>query len=355
MVDQKRHVSELRARLGDVDRELCSRLEERVKLSRQIRDLVEPESGAADIGDVAWLEALLSGADGDLSPEVLRAIFSQIRAAARTSKPPVAVACFGAEGTFCQQAAREFFGVAAQLHELSSAADALDEVKRERAGFAVLPLESTSEGVLQVNVLALARTSLVMVGQSEVRANHDLVTATSKFDELQVVYVTPASYLACGGFIHRELSSLRVEYVRTVAAALEQLHREPASAAIVPIASTENAEFTTLRANVGDVSDARLRFTIVGSRPPVRSGRDLTCLLFSISDRPGSLHDVLRHFAERNVNLKRMQAFPVREETFDYLFYVEIDGHLTDRSLVTALENVKRATRYFRVLGSFPA
>jgi chorismate mutase / prephenate dehydratase len=87
----------------------------------------------------------------------------------------------------------------------------------------------------------------------------------------------------------------------------------------------------------------------------MRSGHDTTCLLFSVDDSPGALFDVLRHFAERGINLKRLQSRPVHGAGWDYLFYVEVSGHITDRAVVTALEAVKRATKYLRVLGSFPS
>ena len=96
------------------------------------------------------------------------------------------------------------------------------------------------------------------------------------------------------------------------------------------------------------------RYAIAGARPAIRSGKDTTCLLFSVDDSPGALFDVLRHFAERGVNLKKLQSRPVSGKGWDYVFYVEVSGHVTDRPLVTALEAVKRGTKYLKVLGSFP-
>ncbi|MES1187500.1 MAG: ACT domain-containing protein, partial [Myxococcales bacterium] len=88
--------------------------------------------------------------------------------------------------------------------------------------------------------------------------------------------------------------------------------------------------------------------------PASRSSADVTCLLFSLDDKPGSLFDILRHFAERGINLRRLHSRPAGREPWDYVFYVEIGGHATERGVITALEAVKKSTRYLRVLGSFP-
>jgi chorismate mutase/prephenate dehydratase len=110
-----------------------------------------------------------------------------------------------------------------------------------------------------------------------------------------------------------------------------------------------------VRDNVGDIADLQLRHAIAGSRPATRSGHDVSCLLFSTNETPSALYDALRHLAERGITLRRLQSLPVRRDGIEYLFYAEISGHASDRSVVTALEAVRRSVRYYRMLGSFPA
>jgi chorismate mutase/prephenate dehydratase len=93
----------------------------------------------------------------------------------------------------------------------------------------------------------------------------------------------------------------------------------------------------------------------VGPRPSPRTGDDSTALVFSLHDEPGALLDVLRQFAEHGVNLSRIQSRPALGDGWAYLFFLEVIGHATDRQLVSAFEGVKRLTRFFKVLGSYPA
>jgi chorismate mutase/prephenate dehydratase len=139
------------------------------------------------------------------------------------------------------------------------------------------------------------------------------------------------------------------------AAAAELSAKEPGVAAIVPRATGEAAGLAMLRANVGDDPDLRIRFALASRRAAWRSGADTTAVLFGVSDQPGVLFDVLHHFAERGVNLKAIHSRPVPGESWNYVFYVEVSGHVTDRAVTTALEDVKRQARFVKVLGSFPA
>ena len=96
-----------------------------------------------------------------------------------------------------------------------------------------------------------------------------------------------------------------------------------------------------------------VRYAVVGPRSAPRTGRDLTALVFSVSDTPGALQAILSKFAEREINLTKIESRPSPGETWVYLFFMEIEGHATDRNVVLALEEVKRLTKYYKLLGSY--
>src|SRR6185437_11388515 len=126
------------------------------------------------------------------------------------------------------------------------------------------------------------------------------------------------------------------------------------SAAIVPRGAIGAQDLHVARENIGDDGEVRIRYGIVSRLPAQRSGADATALLFSVHDHPGALHDILQHFKERSCNLRRIQSRPVHGEGWEYVFYVEVSGHLSDRALVSALEGVKREAKMLKIVGSFP-
>lgn len=218
--------------------------------------------------------------------ESLEGIFREIFAACLALELPVKVVYAGLEGGAAHEAARARFGKTADLTAVEGTPAALEEVARRRAEFAVVPIETKREGIVQPTILALVATDLKIVSAVE----------------------SPANPANPGG---------------------------------------------------GDALE-RVRYAIVGARPSSRTGEDTTALVFNVPDTPGALLDVLRQFAERGVNLLRIQSQPAQPlqgtlflNDWTYLFFVEVAGHTTDRPLVTAFEEVKRLTKFFKVLGSY--
>lgn len=353
-VDRRREVLELRERIAKLDIEIRERLEARARISHDIHGLTEADP-SADGSEEEWFERVLGGASASMPQESLRTIFRAIRAAGRAIEQPVRLAVAGPEGGFCHQAALEVFGVTSHAVECSSVIEALSEVSRGRAAFAVFPLESSVEGVMQSALLTLAETDLVLVGERVSGATYDLMSLGKDLAALEKVYLTAVAHASCQRFLDQELPRVSIIDVRSPQVAAELSRELETSAAIVPERCGSRAGLEVLRANVNDIPDLKCRYAIAGQRPAPRTGNDVSCLLFGTDNQPGALYEVLRHFAERGINLRKLQTLPVRRDGLEYYFYVEAAGHASDRPVVTALEAVKRSVRYFRLLGSFPA
>ncbi len=353
MTDPNREVAELRERIAVLDRKLLETLDARAKLSREIHARSEGEP-RVDVGEREWREALVAASSGEMPAASLHAIFSEIGAAARAIEQPITVAYLGPEGSFCHHAALGYFGATANLVSAPTTKDALEEVTRGRAVSAVFPFESSADGLVQASVTALAETDLVLVGERISQATYDLANQSGELGEIEKVYATAIARAACERFLDAELPRAIIIDVRSPAVAVELSREETTSAALVPERTARAASLKTARANVGDDADVKVRYRIASARPAMRSGNDVTCLLFSVDDSPASLFGVLKHFAERGVNLRKLQSRPVQRGSFDYVFYVELSAHLTERPVVTALEAIKRNIKYLKVLGSFP-
>jgi chorismate mutase/prephenate dehydratase len=353
MTDERRDRSELRDKLADIDREILAQLDARARVSRDLAARTGGEP-SADLGEREWLESLVRAGAGDMPPESVRAIFGQIRAASRALEQPLAVAFVGPDGGFCQEAALQHFGATARYVATPGIVEALDEVVRGRVTVAVFPFESSVDGLVQPSVTALAETDLMMVGERVVSASLDLMSKATDLGAIEHVYATALGQASCQRFLDTELPRASVIDVRSPVVAAELARDESNAAALVSPRVGRAAGLETLRANVRDESDLKLRYGFASSRPAMRSGNDVTCLLFSVDDSPGSLFGVLRHFADRGVNLRKLQSRPVPHGSWDYVFYVELGAHVTERSVTTALEAIKRSTKYLKVLGSFP-
>jgi len=352
-MEPRRSTPELRTEIARLDREILERLEARARASKEIRGRAESEP-APDTTDREALTALTTVASGDLPSESLHAIFLAIRASARALEQSPRVAYLGPEGGFCHVLGHAHFGAGGSFIECPSVREALEEVARGRAACAIFPFESSADGLVQASITALTDTELVIVGARTLPMTFQLMGRAASPADLEKVYTTPGGHAACQRFLDSELPRVSVIDVRSMKVAAELAQEDQTSAALLPEPTGREQSLNVLRENVGDVAEIKMRYAIAAPRPASRSGADVTCLLFSIDDKPGSLFDILRHFAERGINLRRLHSRPAGREPWDYVFYVEIGGHATERSVITALEAIKKSTRYLRVLGSFP-
>jgi chorismate mutase/prephenate dehydratase len=225
-------------------------------------------------------------------------------------------------------------------------------VTRKRAQLAVVPFETTTEGPVQGTLLALLASDLRIAEIIEGKFDLHLMNRSGSAEGIETVYATPGDHAGCERF----LTSLGVAVidVATPLLACQRATEEPTTAALASEAFGAELGLEVAHRNVLDAGEERVRYAVVTSRPSGRTGSDRTSLVFGAQDGPGSLLDVLRVFAERGVNLTNIHSHPVDGDAWHYLFYVEMTGHFTDRPLVTAFEEMKRMTRFFKVLGSYP-
>ncbi len=361
MADRKREVEELRQELNRIDAQILDVLDKRGKAARKLRELRADQTPHLSLQDRGQIAALVGRASGEMPAEDLRVIFGQIYASCIALEMPLVVAYLGPAGAGAHAAARARFGAGAELLAADSTAKALDEVTRKRAEFAVLPLETLSDGPVQSTSAALTSTELKIALALEVTHDLHLLSRTGNVGDVEKVYATAADHAHAQKFLTQR--RLPVLDVKSSLIACEFATEDHGAAALTTeVFGTEKGLLVAAK-SVSDAGPEKTRYAVVGHRPSVRTGDDTTACIFSVQDAPGALLDVLAQFASRDINLTKIQSRPAHDAAADagkgadwaYLFFIEVMGHATDRTLVSALEEVKRKTRFFKVLGSYPA
>jgi chorismate mutase/prephenate dehydratase len=352
---------ELLSQLVALDRELLALVSQRATLSEALR---EERAGKAKPG----APRLAAPLDGEyvarvlaelgptaLEPSVALLVLRAVEAASLPSARAGRVVVPCARGDVAWLAARERFGPASSLSSQPSVQAALDEVARGRADFALVPYESARDGLSFSALLAIAQRELRLLAEHELEHRIDLVGASGASMAAVRRVLGPAHLLsACTAFLRASFADVPHVDEPSPEHAAQRVASESDTAALVPRGLPLPSGVTVWRESVADDRDARVRYVVVGARPAPRSGSDATALLFSVHDRPGALHEVLRPLAERGCNLRRIHSRTTGGEAWQYVFYAEVDGHATDRALVAALEGVKKAAKTLQVLGSFP-
>jgi chorismate mutase / prephenate dehydratase len=347
---------ELRQEMAKLDARLVAVLDERARLARRLGELRRDHVPSIPVADHAAIRDLVERSSGDMPRDALREIVREVFAAGLSLELPVKVAYVGPEGGAGHVAARGRFGPGdTNLVPAETTADALEEVLRKRAEFAVVPFETSTEGPLQSTILALMARDLRIAEVLDDSFDLHAVSRSTVFDDVERVYATTPDHALCRRFLDGLAPRVSVVQVRTPRMACQLALDEPGAAAIASEGFGASFGLGVARRDVRDADAARVRYAVAGTRPSGRTGDEATSFVFSVQDTPGSLLDVLRVFAERGIRLTKIQSHPAEGPSWNYVFYVEAAGHFTDRPLVTAFEEIKRMTRLFKLLGSYPA
>lgn len=354
-MDEKKKLEELRGLLAEIDRDILRAIERRARVAQDIAKLRTGTARVAPTADGPHLQALEKAATPPFPASAVRPIFTAIDSACRIFDVAPRVVYVGPERDFGWIAAHGHFGDGAELVRAdSSPASAIEEVARSRADFAVVPYESLKEGVIYPTVQAIAGADLKLIGEREITQVLVLVGRPGEIADIERIFVSPQDHVACLGYLESSHAKIPVNDVRSPIAALERALHEPRSAAIVPRGCPAPDGLSVIRENIGDEGELRIRYGVVSRLPAPRTGHDVTAMTFTLRERPGALHDLLTHFKDRSCNLRRIQSFPVPGEGWEYIFYIEVGGHITDRPLVSALEGAKQEAKTLKILGSFP-
>jgi chorismate mutase/prephenate dehydratase len=354
VVEGRREVDELRQEMAKLDAQILVALDKRARAARLLREARKDHAPLLPLTDHAAIRELAARSTGDMPQDSLRDIFREIYAACLALELPVRVAYVGPEGGPTHAAACGRFG-GPGVFVTEDAAAALDEVARRRAEFAVVPFETSADGPVVASVTALMASDLRIVEVLDARVALHLMNRTGNPADVERVYVTASDHALCQRFLTETDPRPVIVDVKMPLLACQLAAEDAKAAAIAHEAFGTRLGLETARRDVLDAEGQRVRYAVAGARPSSRTGDDVTSLAFSVQDAPGSLLDVLKIFAERGINLSNIQSHPVDGQAWQYLFYVDLAGHFTDRPLVMAFEEMKRITRFFRVLGSYPA
>ncbi len=351
---QRTKLEEIQQRLDEMDKDLLRAIEKRARVVADLAGLKADAAKVAPIVDGQRLRALEAAATPPFPAAAVRPIFAAIDAACRVYEVAPRVACVGPEGGFSWLAAQQHFGPRAQFLRAETPERALDEVARSQADFAMVVLETLREGIAFATIQAIAALDLKLVGERELSHSLMLVSRTGNVADVERVYANSLHHAQSEAAVSALFPKATVLHVRSANMAVDLAREHHGAAAITPRGAGVPNELRVLAENVSDEGELRIRWGVISRMPMSRTGNDATALIFSVHDRPGALLDVLQAFKEKNCNLRRIQSRAIPGEGWEYVFYVEVFGHVTDRPLVAALDGVKQRARMLKIVGSFP-
>jgi len=350
-------LARLREQIDAVDRAILEQLNRRAKWVLEVGRLKQSRGATVyeEAREKRIVSRLVACNPGPFPDDGLAPVFREIISATRSLEDGLSIAYMGPEGTFSHEAANLKFGRLAALEPVPSIADVFAAVERGAASLGIVPIENTTEGVVTQALDAFVESDVSICGEVLLRISNHLASRSGRIEDVRRVASNPQPLAQCRRWLDRNLPGVeRVETASTTAAA--QLAAADGSvAAICSAAAVEGNDLKTIEASIEDRRDNTTRVLVIGKQIPEPTGNDLTSAVFTIrKDEPGGLFRLLQPFAEEGINLTSIQLRPIRGKPWEYLFFLDLEGHRQDARVERALARVASVAHSHRVLGSFP-
>jgi chorismate mutase/prephenate dehydratase len=350
----------VRARIDAVDEEIHRFISERARLAQQVGISKAAGGRAVDFyrpeREAQVLRLARARNAGPLRDEEVLRLFREIMSACLAQQEPLKVAFLGPEGTFTQTAVLNHFGHSVRALPLLSIDEVFHEVEAGNADFGVVPIENSTEGTVNHTLDRFLTSPLKICGEVELRIRQHLMGTMGSLARIARVCSHPQSLAQCREWLDEHLPGIEQVPVSSNAEGARRARDEDGSAAIAGDTAAEVYGLKILAMQIEDRADNTTRFLVLGRKLFSPSGEDRTTLLVSVghTDAPGALYRLLEPLAKHRVSLTRIESRPSRRRKWDYVFFMDLEGHAEDRHVAKALAALKLRASLFRILGSYP-
>ena len=264
------------------------------------------------------------------------------------------VAFLGPLATFSHMACIQHFGGSVRLLPENTIQDVFEAVEREKTDYGVVPVENSTEGPVSLTLDRLIPSEAKICAEIMTKISHDLLSLRGSAGEVQRIYSHPQALSQCREWLRENFPDVRLEEVGSTAKAAQMAAGDPQAAAIASSLAAPLYGLKVIASQIEDQMNNSTRFLVLGRREAMRTGRDKTSVLFIVSHAPGTLFRVLQVFYEKGINLTKIESRPNKGKPWEYIFFIDFEGHATDPQVAQALHDVKEHVLFVKLLGSYP-
>lgn len=353
-------LDKVREQIDSIDEQIHALINDRARLAQLVGISKTREGRTVDFyrpeREAQVLRRARERNSGPLRDEQILRLFREIMSACLAQQEPLKVAFLGPEGTFTQTAVLTHFGHSVRGLPLASIDEVFHEVEAGSADFGVVPIENSTEGTVNHTLDRFLSSPVKICGEVELRIHHSIMGTMGSLGRIERVCSHPQSLAQCRVWLDEHLPNVERVAVSSNAEGARRARDERGSAAIAGETAAEVYGLKILAAEIEDRPDNTTRFFVLGRKLFSPSGEDRTTLLVSIShtDAPGALHRLLQPLAEHQVSMTRIESRPSHRRKWDYVFFIDIEGHADEPHVAQALEELRKRSSLYRVLGSYP-
>jgi chorismate mutase/prephenate dehydratase len=356
MPDKQLTLADLRSSIDSIDDRIMGLLNDRARLVMEVGRLKQSQSRDFHVPnrEREIYERLTSENTGPFSNEALRSVFREIISASLALEAPMRVAFLGPKATFSHLATMEQFGLSAELIPQKSIPAVFEEVEKDRALYGVVPVENSTEGVISHTLDMFMESELKIQSEILLEVSHYLLSKTGRMEDIKKVYSHPQPLAQCRNWLEENLPHIPLVDVASTTMAAQIVSEDYSAAAIASEYAASVYDLKVVRERIEDQVNNFTRFLVIGKKQTDASGDDKTSLMFAVKDEPGILYRMLEPFASRGVNLCKIESRPMKKKAWEYVFFLDLLGHISDPIVETAVQELKGYCQFVKLLGSYP-
>jgi chorismate mutase/prephenate dehydratase len=362
----------IRDQIDDLDQQIQLLLNQRAACAKKVADakLSDVKDGEnvtfyRPEREASVLRKVMDRNQGPISNEEMARLFREIMSACLALELPMKIAFLGPEGTFTQAAALKHFGHSVKTIPFASIDEVFREVDADSCHYGVVPVENSTEGVISHTLDILIESPLKICGEVSLRIHQYLMANNKSLSNIKKIYSHQQSLAQCREWLDSRLPGVKRIPVNSNAEAARLASQEEGAAAIASNAAAQIYQLELLAEKIEDEPDNTTRFIILGKQDvgpssaakvdDIAAGSiDKTSIMVASANKSGALHNLLKPLAENGLSMTRIESRPAKSGLWQYLFFIDIDGHISEPAVAAALEEIKQQSRIMKILGSYP-
>ncbi|MDQ7788219.1 MAG: prephenate dehydratase [Thermodesulfovibrionales bacterium] len=351
-----KELDKLRKEIDGIDNEILELLNKRAKNVLGIAHIKRNEKAKfySPERERAILERLTSLNKGPFPNEAVKVIFREILSASLSLEEPLRIGCLGPLATFTHLAAIRHFGSASVIVPVITIKEVFDAVEAEKADFGVVPIENSTEGIISYTLDLFMDYDLKVSAEVMLKITHNLLSRSGDKAKIRKIYSFSPPTAQCRRWLAVNMAGVPIIEATSTANAAELASQDDEAAAIASELAAEIYNLKFVEKSIEDSKHNFTRFLVISKEFPKKSGRDKTSVMFSVKNKPGSLYSVLEPFKKAKINLTKIESRPSKRKAWEYIFFVDMEGHIEDKKLKKAVESMRDDCLYLKVLGSYP-
>lgn len=351
-----KELEKLRREIDEIDTEMLNLLNRRANIVIEIANIKRNEKAKfySPEREREILERITALNKGPFPNDTLKVIYREILSASLSLEEPLKVACLGPLATFTHLAALRHFGSSALFVPVESIKAVFDAVEAGETECGVVPIENSNEGVISYTLDMFMDYDFKVSAEVMLEITHNLISKSGDKAKIKKVYSNPHAAAQCRRWLGSNLYGIPLLESTSTAKAAELASWDDEAAAIASELAAKIYNLQFVEKNIGDIKPNFTRFLVISKEVPPKTGRDKTSIMFSIKDKPGALYDILLPFKKGKINLTKIESRPSRRKAWEYIFFVDMEGHIDDKKVKKAIQNLKEGCLYLKILGSYP-